>query len=116
MMDFFRRKTIWLKSAFLGLMISSSLESMAQVPSTYQVGRWHQFKSAAVTYTFDDNCSNQIPVAIPLFNNYSFKTTFFTVTQSMNPNWTSIKGVANNGHEIASHTVTHADLSTSNIT
>lgn len=116
MMHFFTRKVGLTKRTIAGLMLSMSIGALAQVPSSYQVGRWYKFKPAAVSYTFDDNCSNQIPVAIPLFDNYSFKTTFFTVTQSMNPNWSNIKGVANNGHEVASHTVTHADLSTSNIT
>ncbi len=87
----------------------------AQIPSAYQVGTWKDFKPSAVSYTFDDNTSNQIPVAIPLLDAYGYKATLFTVTQSMNPNWNNIKSVAANGHEIASHTVTHADLSNSTI-
>lgn len=87
----------------------------AQIPSAYQVGTWKDFKPSAVTYTFDDNCSNQIPVAIPLFDNYSFPSTIFAVTQSFNPNWNSLKTVAAKGHEIASHTQTHADLSNSSV-
>ena len=85
------------------------------LPSTYQKGTWRDFKTAAVSYTFDDNTSNQIPVAVPLLDNYGYKATFFAVTQSMNPNWTNLKNVANNGHEVGSHTVTHADLSNSNV-
>ncbi len=104
------RKTLLL---FLCVMIGASV--MAQIPSAYRVGTWKDFKPAAVSYTFDDNTSNQIPVAIPLFDNYGFKTTLFTVTQSMNPNWNNIKSAASKGHEIASHTVTHADLSNSNL-
>lgn len=92
-----------------------SITVFAQIPSTYQKGTWKDFKTAAITYSFDDNTSNQIPVAIPLFDNYGYKVTFFTVTQSMNPNWNGLKNVANNGHEVASHTVTHADLSNSNV-
>ena len=87
----------------------------AQIPSAYQVGTWKDFKSSAVSYTFDDNTSNQIPVAIPLLDAYGYKATLFTVTQSMNPNWTNIKATAAKGHEIASHTVTHADLSNSTV-
>lgn len=98
---------------FLCALLSTS--GIAQIPSAYKVGTWKDFKPAAVSYTFDDNTSNQIPVAIPLFDNYGFRTTLFTVTQSMNPNWNDIKSAASRGHEIASHTVTHADLSNSNL-
>lgn len=87
----------------------------AQIPSTYQKGTWKDFKTAALTYTFDDNLANQYSAAQPLFDNYAYKMTFFSVTQSMNPNWTNIKAAAAKGHEVGSHTVTHADLSTSNV-
>ncbi len=97
------------KLASLFLMLCISIKSMAQIPSTYQVGRWYKFKSAAVTYTMDDNTSNQLPVAIPLFNQYNFKTTMFVVT-NWSPNWSQLNTAAGNGHEIASHTVSHATL------
>ena len=96
-------------------LLFSGLLLQAQIPSTYQKGTWKDFKAAAITYSFDDNTSNQIPVALPLFNNYGYKVTFFTVTQSMNPNWNGLRTASNNGHEVASHTVTHADLSNSNV-
>ena len=87
-----------------------STQLKAQIPAAYQVGTWKDFKPSAVTYTFDDNTSNQIPVAIPLLNNYGFKATIFAVTQSMNPNWNNMRTAASAGHEIASHTVTHSNL------
>lgn len=102
-----------MKKILLSIFASIHLFVWAQVPSSYQVGTWKDFKPSALSYTFDDNTSNQIPVAIPLLDNYGYKSTIFAVTQSMNPNWNNIKTVANNGHEIASHTVTHADLSNS---
>lgn len=100
------------------LLLASLLFSFcakAQIPSSYQKSTWKDFKPAAVSYTFDDNTSNQIPVAIPLLDNYGYKSTLFTVTQSMNPNWNNIKSAASKGHEIASHTATHADFSSTNI-
>ncbi|MBC7389079.1 MAG: polysaccharide deacetylase family protein [Opitutaceae bacterium] len=93
--------------------------SYGQIAANYEVGTWKDFKMAAVTYTFDDNCSNQIPVAIPLFDKYGFKTTLFTVTTSaagFAPNWGSLKTVSANGHEVASHTVTHTSLNTLSVT
>lgn len=61
------------KLASLFLMLCMSIKGVAQVPSTYQVGRWYKFKSAAVTYTMDDNTSNQLPVAIPLLISITLK-------------------------------------------
>lgn len=84
----------------------------AQIAANWEVGTWSQFKTSAISYTMDDGTSNQLPVAIPLFNNYNFKVTLFTVT-NWSPNWTALQTHSNNGHEIASHTVSHATLSSS---
>lgn len=59
----------------------------------------------------DDNCRNQLPVAIPLFDRYGFKTTLFTVP-NFAPNWAGLRAASANGHEVASHTVTHTLLNT----
>lgn len=79
------------------------------VESPYQVGTWQGFRTAAVSYTFDDNCSNQLAVAVPMFDEFGFKLTLFTFTNAgWNPaNWTGLQAAAANGHEIGSHTVTH---------
>ena len=79
------------------------------VDDGYEVGTWHGFRDAAVTHTFDDNTSNQVPVAIPLLDEFGFDATFFVVT-NWGPNWTGFAAAAANGHEIASHTVTHPQL------
>ena len=78
-------------------------------PAPYEVATWQGFKNAAVSYTFDDNCPNQLPVAIPLFNSFGFRTTMF-VPSSWIKDWTGLQTAADQGHEIASHTVTHANL------
>ena len=78
-------------------------------PAPYEVATWHGFKNAAVSYTFDDNCPNQLPIAIPLFNAYDFRVTMF-VPSSWIKDWTGLQIAADQGHEIASHTVTHANL------
>lgn len=93
--------------ASLGLLISSS----AQVPPRYTIATWHGFKKAAVTYTFDDNTSKQLTVAIPIFDEYEFPATLFTVT-NWGPNWTLLNQAAANGHEVASHTESHPSLNT----
>jgi oligosaccharide reducing-end xylanase len=79
------------------------------IDPNYEVGIWPGFRQAAVSYTFDDGCSNQFAKAIPMFNEFSFKLTLFTVT-GWSPNWTALKKAAAQGHEVASHTVTHPYL------
>ncbi len=82
----------------------------AQIPPPYEVATWKDFKSAAISYTFDDGCTNQFQIAIPAFDQYGFKLTLFPVI-NWNPNWSKLKAAADSGHEVASHTVSHANLS-----
>ena len=77
----------------------------------YQVATWQGFRQAAISYTFDDNCPNQLPVAIPLFNEFGFRTTMF-VPSDWIKDWSALQTAADQGHEIASHTVTHTNLGT----
>ncbi len=77
------------------------------IPSDYTVARWFGFKKAAVTYTFDDGTAKQFSIAIPLFDEYGYKATLFTVTDWSSNNWTKLQAAAANGHEVASHTVSH---------
>jgi len=85
--------------------------SEAQVPQGYKVATWDQFKTAAVSYTFDDNTPNQLAVAEPLLDQYHLKATFFTVTD-WNPDWHVLAEIAEQGFEVASHTVSHPSLDT----
>jgi oligosaccharide reducing-end xylanase len=76
----------------------------------YEVATWSKFKAAAVTYTFDDNTASQLTIALPLFDQYNYKVTFFPVP-AWGPNWSGFQTAANNGHEIGSHTYNHVDIS-----
>ncbi len=99
----------------LALLLAASVASAAfagTVNSPYQVGTWQGFSTAAVSYTFDDNCGNQYSVAVPMFNAKGFKLTLFTVS-GWAGDWSSVKSAAAYGHEIASHTVDHADFNSS---
>jgi oligosaccharide reducing-end xylanase len=109
-------KTLKLLSVSLLLVISGSLliTANAQIPADYEVATWYQFKKAAVSYTFDDNTAKQLTVALPLFDQYDFNVTLNTVT-GWNPNWTELKKASVNGHEIASHTISHPVLNTLNV-
>jgi len=79
----------------------------------YEVGTWQGFRTAAITFTFDDGSPNQFAIAIPMFNEFGFKLTLFIVTSpswGWPANWTTLQSAASQGHEIASHTVTHTSL------
>ncbi|MFC6996643.1 polysaccharide deacetylase family protein [Rufibacter roseus] len=113
----FTGKAIRRPAFILGLAAVSCLlpgNATAQIAPGYEVATWQGFKAAAVSYTFDDNTSKQLTVAVPLFDQYQFKTTLFTVT-NWGPNWAALRAAAQNGHEIASHTVSHSSLNTLNV-
>ena len=85
-------------------------KSFSQTNSgSYEVATWQGFRDAAVSYTFDDNCPNQLAVAIPMMNSYGFKATMF-VPSSWIKDWTGLQSTTDRGNEIASHTVTHVNL------
>lgn len=91
-----------------------SANCLSQVASPYAVGTWQGFRSAAVSYTFDDNCPNQQKIAVPMFNEFGFKLTLFAVTANTGwawtADWTKLQAAADQGHEVASHTVTHPNI------
>lgn len=91
------------------LLIAKTIFSQS-ANSSYEIGTWKDFKSAAVTYTFDDNTPNQLAVVVPMFDEYNYKLTLFTVI-NWGPNWSGLKKAAANGHEVASHTMSHSSLS-----
>ncbi len=96
------------------IFLASANASHSQtVDPPYEVGTWQGFRTVAISFTFDDGSPNQFSKAIPMFNEFNFKLTLFTVTSpswSWAANWTTLQNVANQGHEIASHTVTHLYL------
>lgn len=105
---------ISMKKIALALIILTSLSCFikgATPDSSYTIADWRGFAQSAVTYTWDDNTPKQLSDALPLFDRYGFKTTFFVITTT-GPNWNGLKTAQSNGHEIASHTLTHTGLNT----
>jgi oligosaccharide reducing-end xylanase len=93
--------------------ITASVSLAGSVAAPYEIGTWRGFRAAAISYTFDDGCSNQFTVAIPMFDARGFKLTLFSVvgaTNGMFPGWSKLQAAAAGGHEIASHTLTHPNL------
>lgn len=95
--------------AFVFLLVSN-VSNAQKVDSPYEVGTWLGFRDAAVSYTFDDGCTNQFTKAIPLFDEFGYKLTLYTVINWSGGNWTKLQSAANNGHEVASHTLSHLKL------
>ena len=99
---------------FFATLLIGSLGMAQTIAESYEVGTWPGFRSAAISFTFDDNDLNQLAVVVPMFNSFDFKLTLFTLTGTgtgwRDPNWSGLKAAAEQGHEIASHTVTHPYL------
>ncbi len=85
--------------------------TLAQVNSNYSIARWQGFKTAALSYTWDDLTKKQLSDALPIYDKYGFKMTFNIVT-GWGPDWNALSTAAKNGHEMACHTVNHVKLST----
>jgi peptidoglycan/xylan/chitin deacetylase (PgdA/CDA1 family) len=100
------------------------------VPSAH-IARFAGDRPAAISYTFDDNLRDQYTLAVPMLNEVGFKGTFFVIAgktaetpeegeqKKANGNvrnlwggisWPELKKLAEQGHEIASHTWTHSGL------
>jgi hypothetical protein len=94
---------------FITLAFIGSISFSQSIDAPYEVGTWQGFRSVAISFTFDDGTPNQSAIALPMFNQYGFKMTLFTVI-NWGPNWAALQSAANAGHEIASHTMSHASL------
>ncbi len=84
------------------------------------VKTWAGDKQSAFSLTFDDGYQSQIDNARPVLDSYGFKGTFYVIAGSLVDlgqkqifrygNWDEFTQMANEGHEIAAHTMTHPDL------
>jgi peptidoglycan-N-acetylglucosamine deacetylase len=100
----------WTSVVFsIAVVMMSSRGYSGTVIQPYEVATWPGFRTAAISYTFDDGSANHLGVAVPMFNEFNFKLTLFTIT-GLPPDWTGLKAAAARGHEIASHTVTHPSM------
>jgi hypothetical protein len=96
--------------SFIFVLLVCNMGNSKTIDSPYEVGTWPGFRLGAVSYTFDDNCPNQFEIAIPMFEEFGFKMTLFTITNWAKDRWDSLQKASLMGHEIASHTVTHPRL------
>ena len=87
------------------------------VAGRHQITYWADNKAGAVSITFDDGVISQYTQAVPALNARGFKGTFFVITSRIDSDtvhnfttWDEWRNVANQGHEIGSHTKTHPHL------
>lgn len=73
---------------------------------TAEIADWAGFRKAAASFTFDDGAPSHISDGAPTFDKYGYKASFHLVT-NWSPDWNGFQDLANNGHEISSHSVSH---------
>ena len=88
------------------LSIALALGSTMVWAQTAEIGTWAGFRKGAASFTFDDGAPSHVTDAGPMFKKYGYKATFNLVV-NWNPNWSGFQGLADEGHEIASHSNTH---------
>ena len=76
------------------------------------------FTQGMVTISLDDSWQTQFVNALPILQAAGIKATFYLTTTPVEQGWTrfmtpaQVLDIAAKGHEIAGHTLTHADLTT----
>ncbi len=80
-----------------------------------EIATWKNFAKGCVTYTFDDGYDIHFTSVRNMLNQYGYKGTFYIITSLMNDyKWELAKEMAEEGHEIGSHTVSHDYLTDEN--
>ncbi len=70
------------------------------------IATWRGGAIGALSVTWDDNEPTQFTSAVPLMNKYGIRATLFVITDEVT-NWDTVRMAAADGHEIASHSVSH---------
>jgi peptidoglycan/xylan/chitin deacetylase (PgdA/CDA1 family) len=99
---------------FLATVIGGHISSNVYGSSQLSNGLTNQQK--VVILTFDDGYESQYSNAKPILDKYGFKATFYIVCNYVGSGdnrmtWEEIKSLQQEGHDIASHTMNHDDLS-----
>ena len=88
-------------------------QSSSSVPNNVSSDTGNNNK--AVILNFDDAYKSQYTNAKPILDKYGYKATFYIICNDVGDNgylsWEDIAALYNDGNDIASHTMNHADLS-----
>ncbi len=81
----------------------------------HEITRWRHGHGAAVSITFDDGLLSHVTVGAPLLDARNLPGTFYVMAlggwNEWSGYWDDWRALAAAGHEIGSHTLTHAQLS-----
>ena len=92
----------------VGILNIVNQEFYQNISSGYTVGTWEGFRTSAATFTFDDACANQLSLAVPVFDTYGYKASFYLVT-GWGPNWSTYSSLVTKGYEVGSHSDNHGN-------
>jgi len=88
------------------------------------IKKWADDKKSAFSFSFDDGFQSQYINVRPILNQFGFKGTFYLIAGSINDNypaqwrygiWSQFLDMVQEGHEMASHTMTHPHLPQLNV-
>ena len=91
----------------VGCAFSLSFAGSAYAQGNMEIATWAGFRDAAAVFTFDDGCANQLSIAVPIFDKYGYKASFYLVTGWF-PNYSAYQTLVDNGYEVGSHSDNHA--------
>ncbi|MBN2234565.1 MAG: polysaccharide deacetylase family protein [Opitutales bacterium] len=86
-----------------------------------RIAKWPDNRDAAFSFTFDDGYVSHFEQARPVLNDFGFHGTFYVYPGALSDalpgkwrhgTWAIFQEMADEGHEIGSHTVTHPRLTT----
>lgn len=97
----------------LPIFFGSSCDNDDETPDVV-IARYPHDKTAALSLTWDDGCASVFTDIIPLLDRYNLPGTFFIITAKARDNgeWPQWKALHDQGHEIASHSLSHLSLGT----
>jgi peptidoglycan/xylan/chitin deacetylase (PgdA/CDA1 family) len=78
----------------------------------FYISKFPDDKSAAVSFTFDDNCPSSFTKIAPIFERAGFRATFFIIAGAIRTenDWKKWKDLSDLGFEIGNHSLSHPDL------
>src|SRR3954469_10215377 len=89
-------------------------QSIPSVPNNASINTVNNNKKVVIL-NFDDAFESQYANAKPILDKYGYKATYYVVCNYIGNSgrltWEDITALSNEGHDIGSHTMNHADLS-----
>jgi peptidoglycan/xylan/chitin deacetylase (PgdA/CDA1 family) len=90
------------------LVFGGAASALSLLARPVQAGfSWLGGARAAVSLTYDDGYDSQLENAAPVLDEFSLKATFFLTVQNMQARLEEWKFLAQKGHEVGNHTMTH---------